>query len=90
MIPFRGRLSFKQYHRDKPIKWGMKLWILVDSKTGYNYSFDMYVGCDEDVDDFRRIGKVNGIVLKMAKVLYGQGYHLYSDRFYTSPHLLRL
>ena len=88
MIPLRGRLSFKQYHRDKPIKWGMKLWILVDSKTGYNYSFDMYVGCDEDVDDFRRIGKVNGIVLKMAKVLYGQGYHLYFDRFYTSPHLL--
>ena len=90
MIPLHGRLSFKQYHRYKPIKWGMKLWILVDSKTGYNYSFDMYVGRDEDVDDFRRIGKVNGIILKMVKVLYGQGYHLYFDRFYTSPHLLRL
>ena len=90
MIPFRGRLIFKQYHSNKPIKWGMKLWILVDSKTGYNYSFDMYVGRDEDVDDFRMIGKVNGIVLKMATGLYGQGYHLYFDRFYTSPHQLRL
>ena len=88
MIPFRGRLSFKQYHRDKPIKWGMKVWMLADSKTGYNYSFDMYVGCDEDLDDLQRIGKVSGVVLKLAKGLYGQGYHLYFDRFYTSPNLL--
>ena len=88
MIPFRGRLSFKQYHRDKPIKWGMKVWMLADSKTGYNYSFDMYVGCDEDLEDLQRIGKVSVVVLKLAKGLYGQGYHLYFDRFYTSPHLL--
>ena len=26
--------------------------------------------------------------LKLAKELYGQRYHLYFDRFYTSPHLL--
>ena len=94
MIPLHGHLSFKQYHRDNPIKWGMKLWILADSKTVYNYSFDMYVGRDEDVDDFRRIGKVNGIVLKLHGLhgqsyhRYYQGYHRYFDRFYTSPHLL--
>ena len=34
MIPFRGRLSFKQYHKDKPTKWGIKVWILADSQTG--------------------------------------------------------
>ncbi len=88
MIPFRGRLSFKQYHRDKPVMWDMKVWMLADSKTGYNYSFDMYVGRDDDLSDLQRIGKVSGIVLKLAKGLYGQGYHLYFDRFYTSPHLL--
>ena len=76
MIPFRGRLSFKRYHRDKPIKWGMKVWMLADSKTGYNYSFDMYVAHDEDLDDLQRIGKVSGIVLKLAKGLYDQRYHL--------------
>ena len=66
----------------------MKVWMLADSKTGYNYSFDMYVGRDDDLSDLQRIGKVSGIVLKLAKGLYGQGYHLYFDRFYTSPHLL--
>ena len=34
MTPFRGRLSFRQYHKDKPIKWGIKVWILADSETG--------------------------------------------------------
>ena len=66
----------------------MKVWMLADSKTGYNYSFDMYVGCDEDLEDLQRIGKVSAVVLKLAKGLYGQGYHMYFDRFYTSPHLL--
>ena len=58
MIPFRGHISFKQ---DTPLKWGMKVWMLADSKTGYNYSFDMYVGRDEDLDDLQRIGKVSGV-----------------------------
>ena len=34
MIPFRCRLSFKQNHKDKPTKWGIKVWILADSQTG--------------------------------------------------------
>ena len=55
-----------------------------------NYSFDMYVGRDQHLDDLQRIGKVSGIILKLTKGLYGQGYHLYFDRFYTSPNLLRL
>ncbi len=31
MIPFRGRISFKQYMKDKPTKWGFKMWKLCDS-----------------------------------------------------------
>ena len=34
MVPFRGRLAFRQYHKDKPIKWGVKVWLLAESKTG--------------------------------------------------------
>ena len=40
--------------------------MLANSKTGYNYSFDMYIGRDDDLDDFMNIGKVSGIVLKLA------------------------
>ena len=35
MVRNKGRHSFRQYIRDKPTKWGMKLWVLADSSTGY-------------------------------------------------------
>ena len=88
MIPFRGRLSFKQYHKDKPTKWGIKVWMLADSQTGYNYSFDVYTGKDADLDTMQNICKVSGVVLKLAKSLFGKGYTIFFDRFYTSPNLL--
>ena len=28
MIPFKGRLSFKQYMKDKPVKHGIKVFVL--------------------------------------------------------------
>ena len=32
MIPFKGRLSFKQYMRDKPVKNVIKVFVLADGK----------------------------------------------------------
>ena len=32
MIPFQGRLSFKQYMKDKPTKWGIKAFVLCDAR----------------------------------------------------------
>lgn len=34
MVSFKGRLSFKQYMKAKPTRWGIKVF---DSKTGYLY-----------------------------------------------------
>ena len=42
MVRNKGRYSFRQYIRDKPTKRGMKLWVLADSSTGYD--FDVYFG----------------------------------------------
>ena len=35
MIPFKGRLRFKQYMKDKPTKWGIKVFVLADATNGY-------------------------------------------------------
>ena len=35
MIRFDGRLAWKQYMLKKPVKWGVKVWCLCDSHTGY-------------------------------------------------------
>ena len=35
MVKFKGRLGFRQYLPAKPIKWGIKIWALSESTTGY-------------------------------------------------------
>ena len=32
----------------KPIKWGIKLWCLYDSNTGYCVAFNVYCGSDRE------------------------------------------
>lgn len=44
MIPFKGRLSFKQYIKAKPTKRGIKVFVLAEPSTGYEYRFNIYTG----------------------------------------------
>ncbi len=46
MIPFKGRLRFKQYMKDKPMKWGIKVFALADAPTGYVKRLQVYTGKD--------------------------------------------
>ena len=34
--------GFRPYMKDKPTKWGMKLWVVADAVTGYTYDFEVY------------------------------------------------
>jgi len=44
VIPTKNRLGFKQYLKDKPVKWGIKTYMLCESKTGYVYNLEVYTG----------------------------------------------
>ena len=46
LVPFRGRVSFKQYLPSKPDKYGMKIWWICDSKTSYPLFGIPYLGKD--------------------------------------------
>ena len=43
IIPFKGRSSLKQYVRNKPHKWGIKVFARAGS-SGIVYDFEVYVG----------------------------------------------
>lgn len=47
MIRFNGRLYFKQYIRQKPSPWGIKVWCCADPKNGYLLTYDVYTGKTE-------------------------------------------
>lgn len=40
--------SFKQYIKNKPTQWGIKLWVLSESLTGFVYKFQVYFGKEGD------------------------------------------
>ena len=40
--PFKGRSTLKQYLPNKPVKRGIKVWMLADAKTGYLTNFEVY------------------------------------------------
>lgn len=44
IVGFKGRISFKTYNSKKPNKWGLRLYVLADSSSGYVYTFLPYHG----------------------------------------------
>ena len=81
MISYKGSLSFLQYLPKKTHKWGMKAWVLTESKTGYTFNWSMYIG--KDADDSGPLAK--RVVLNLVEKLHHQGHHLYFDNLYISP-----
>jgi hypothetical protein len=42
MVKSRNRPGIRQFMKDKPTKWGIKLWVAADSSNGYTCDFDIY------------------------------------------------
>ena len=88
MVKSKHRSGIRQYIKNKPTKWGIKLWLLADSTNGYTVDFDVYVG--------RKAGNApseNGLgyetVMNLLDDYTKQGYHVYFDNFYTSVKLVK-
>ncbi|KAM3837991.1 piggyBac transposable element-derived protein 4-like [Diretmus argenteus] len=81
MLLWRGRLCFRVYSPAKPIKYGIKNYILCDSTNGYCYSMKPYCGTYSTLQD---------TVSFLIDGLEGFGYRLWMDNFYNSESMCRL
>ena len=88
IIPFQGQWVGRQYDRSKPIQWGVKVWMVTDAKTAYNYNFDVYCGNDPDFEHLENFGVATGVIIKLTQKLHGKGHIVFTNRYYTSPQLL--
>ena len=86
MIKFKGRLRFKQYMKDKPTKWGIKVFVLVDARNGYMKRLQVYTGKGV-ASSTNQIGLCSKLVLDLMQGFEFSGLHLYTDNYYTSPML---
>jgi hypothetical protein len=85
MVKFKGRLSFRQYLPAKPIKWGIKVWSLCESLTGYMVCFQVYTG---KVLGGSEVGLGHRVVMDLTQHLHGSNIRVYMDNFYTGAPLL--
>ena len=81
MVKGKARSHLIQYMRNKPVKWGFKVWVIADP-SGYTLDFDVYTGKDGNGKGDH--GVAYGVVMKLVAPFFFQGYHLYIDNFYTS------
>ena len=88
MVKSKHRSGIRQYIKNKPTKWGLKLWVLADSANGYTWDFNVYIGraAGREVSEY---GLGYDVVMKLIDPLLDQGYQLFVDNFYTSPILLK-
>lgn len=82
IVPFRGKLSFKQYIKNKKNKFGIKLYKLCTSK-GYTNNLKVYCGRDAQPG----VPVASSVVLDLSKDLLDSGRIIYTDNFYTSVSL---
>ena len=85
MIAFRGRVAFRQYIRGKPQPWGIKAYVLSESRSGYMYNLVIYYGKETQLITAPGLNHTTRVILTAMTPLANMGYDLYTDRFYTSP-----
>lgn len=84
VVPFRGRLIFRQYNKQKRHKYGIKLFKLC-TLPGYTYKLSIY--CGKQNDDVNTTP--TNIVLALCGDLLNKGHTLFTDNWYTSVGLAR-
>lgn len=81
MVPFRGRLHFRQYIPNKSHKYGVKLYKLCTS-NGYTFNVKVYAGKG---DTNPELGHSQSVVLKLLEPIEERkGRILFADNFYSS------
>ncbi|XP_049958237.1 piggyBac transposable element-derived protein 4-like [Schistocerca serialis cubense] len=81
LCPFRGRIRFRVYIKNKQSRYGIKFFILSDSATGYVLNCEVYTGAGE------KDNSADSVVLRLCNSYLRKGHTLYMDRFYTSEKL---
>ena len=78
MIPYEGRLSFKQYMKNKPT---IKVFVLSNATNGYVYRLQIYTG--KNLESTIDTGLCSRVLLELMIGL--DRHQLYTDNYYTSP-----
>ncbi|XP_066915080.1 piggyBac transposable element-derived protein 4-like [Clytia hemisphaerica] len=92
---WKGRLSFRVYIPNKRERYGVKLYMLCESGSGYLSNFIIYTGATTVYTpptgvfnfptEFEDLKNPSKVVLSLLGDLLGKGHSVTLDNYYTSP-----
>ncbi|KAK0136549.1 PiggyBac transposable element-derived protein 3 [Merluccius polli] len=88
MIPYKGRLSIKQYIPKKPKPWGVKVWVRAGS-SGYMYNFEPYQGPAGGRGEISQLGMAGDVVMRLCEDIQDKNHKVFFDNFFNTIPLLQ-
>lgn len=81
MVPFKGSLNIKQYIKNKPTKWGVKLFLLC-GVSGTIYDFIIYQGSSTELrTEYTLFGQGAAVVMQLSERIPSQCQLLFDNYF---------
>ncbi|GFT85229.1 piggyBac transposable element-derived protein 4 [Trichonephila clavipes] len=88
LMLFKGRLGWKQYMPLKRSRFGIKSYMLCESKSGYVWSLIIYTVKGTLFDEkYKHMCMSSQVVMTLMEPLLNKGHCLTTDNFYSSPEL---
>ena len=81
MMLWRGRLVFRQYIKNKRLKYGIKFFELF-TNDGFVLKTEIYSG--QKFQDPQSLGRTGAVTLHLMDPYLDKGYHLFTDNRYNS------
>lgn len=92
-VSFKGKTYFKINHTTKSKDWGMKMFLLTDSKTGFIYGLEPYFEKEQYLEKYQHLPVSTQIALslidRLLKSFPSSGYHFYTDKYFTCLQLAK-
>jgi len=86
LLLWKGKLKFKQFLPLKRVRFGIKLFQVVDCTSGFILEFIVYTGADTDYKKFN-LGITGDVVAHFLESHFEKGHVVYVDNWYSSPKL---
>lgn len=87
MVAFKGRHEAKQYMKNKPTKWGWKLWQLGYAKSSFTLHISAYLGSASASDSKKEEALGTEVVCTLVEPYKETGRAVVVDNFFSSVDL---
>jgi len=87
IVEWLGRLQFKQYIPSKRHRFGIKLFVLCDCKSGFVLDFLIYTGDNSHITINETLKLSGSVISTLMEDYVNKGHIIYMDNWYSSPTL---